>query len=831
MNLRLVLPPTLAACAERDAIPTKLELDPGSGKPVSPEKAGPAGLAGLPDAERAAAFVMAQWCGGELSSLLHLSKKHLAELLKMLRGIPCFYFAHKPQEPIDWDDGDLLGVSQHLPKEKTASDSQRRTSASSPTSGSSEEREVYPAIREEAWAEYEGRPIEVEGSTEYLMITLPSDEHPAYKSTLRLLRETNFLRDRQNRRWWWLRGREKTLDFLAEHKETLELDFDATFTENFRNHTKSIREATVKTEAKEKEGMTEIQVTIRAGDAPESLVEQALAMGSNHVESGGKVYLLGKKMLEKTHALQRSLSGSHEAPLLRMGTYHLRAEQTAESEEILVELDPKFKPPEIWKTRATGLRDLNKLEPPPLSKELEDVLRPYQKIGVGWMLHLFRHKLGGILADEMGLGKTLQTLAVLSCLKKRKVTFDDSVSTSLVVCPASLVENWRREAERFCPELSVFAHHGSKRLKTVEEFAKWDLVITSYGTLVRDENLFASASFLCVIGDEAQNLKNRRTRNAKSLASLSSRGRFLLTGTPVENSLNDLLSLTAFLMPGALHPIPSSSRGDDRTWHEKRFLAQAAPYVLRRSKKIVAPELPDKIEQVVYVDMTPEQAKTYASAKAGAEKEIVAMEEAGVPEGQLRMKTLTQLLRLRQTCCDPRLLDDKLEPDASAKLSAFREILYGAMDAGNRILLFSQFTSLLALIRAELEAESIPHCYLDGSSRDRMAQVDRFQNDDSVPIFLISLKAGGTGLNLTGADLVIHFDPWWTPAAEAQATDRAHRIGQTKTVQVYKLIVSDSVEENVLRLQSSKRKLLSEVFEAGEAANASISMKDLKELI
>ena len=207
------------------------------------------------------------------------------------------------------------------------------------------------------------------------------------------------------------------------------------------------------------------------------------------------------------------------------------------------------------------------------------------------------------------------------------------------------------------------------------------------------------------------------------------------------------------------------------------------------------------------------------------------MEEAGVPEGQLRMKTLTQLLRLRQTCCDPRLLDDKLEPGASAKLAAFREILYGAMDAGNRILLFSQFTSLLALIRAELEAESIRHCYLDGSSRDRMAQVDRFQNDDSVPIFLISLKAGGTGLNLTGADLVIHFDPWWNPAAEAQATDRAHRIGQTKTVQVYKLIVSDSVEENVLRLQSSKRKLLSEVFEAGEAANASISMTDLKELI
>ena len=829
MNLRLVLPPTLAACAERNAIPTKLELAPETGNPITPEKAGPSGLAGLPDAERAAAFVMAQWCGGELSSLLHLSKEHLVELLKILRGIPCFYFAHKPQDAIPWEDGDLLGVSQHLPKKKTHTGSNLGSTA--PAQTSEENEEIAPSIREEAWVDYEGRPIEVEGSTEYLMITLPSDEHPAYKSTLRLLREANFLRDRRNRRWWWLRGREKTLDFLAEHKETLEIDFNATFTDNFHKHTKSIREATVRTEAKESEGMAEVQVTIRAGEAPENLIEQALAMGSNHVESDGKVYLLGRKMLRKAHALQRSLAGTPEAPLLRKGTYSLPAEQTAESEEMLLELDPKFKPPETWKNRAVALRNLDKLAPPPLSEELESVLRPYQKIGVGWMLHLFRHKLGGILADEMGLGKTVQTLAVLSCLKKRKITLDDSVFSSLVVCPASLVENWRREAERFCPELSVFVHHGPNRLKTVDEFAKWDLLITSYGTLVRDENLFASASFLCVIGDEAQNLKNRRTRNAKSLASLSSRGRFLLTGTPVENSLNDLLSLTAFLMPGALHPIPSSSRGEERAWHEKRFLAQAAPYVLRRSKKIVAPELPDKIEQVVYVDMTPEQAKTYAFAKAGAEREIVAMEEAGVPEGQLRMKTLTQLLRLRQTCCDPRLLDDKLESATSAKLAAFREILHAAMDAGNRILLFSQFTSLLALIRAELEAESVPHCYLDGSSRDRMEQVDRFQNEESVPIFLISLKAGGTGLNLTGADQVIHFDPWWNPAAEAQATDRAHRIGQTKTVQVYKLIVADSVEENVLRLQASKRKLLSEVFEAGEAANASISMNDLKELI
>ncbi|MFP6899509.1 MAG: DEAD/DEAH box helicase, partial [Opitutales bacterium] len=433
----------------------------------------------------------------------------------------------------------------------------------------------------------------------------------------------------------------------------------------------------------------------------------------------------------------------------------------------------------------------------------------------------------GILADEMGLGKTVQALALVEALKKQSRVS----GTALVVCPASLVENWKREAERFCPELKTYTHHGGKRLSSAREIEVHDLVVTSYGTLIRDIDLFASCSLRCVIGDEAQHIKNRRTQNAKSLAALSSRGRILLTGTPVENSINDLLSLLDFLMPGGWQKIPSEVRGDERAWHEERILKQAAPYILRRTKEKVAPELPEKIEQIVYVDMTEEQRKTYEQAKTLAEKEIVKLEESGVAEGALRMKTLTQLLRLRQTCCDPRLLDDKLDPAASAKLSAFREILQEAMDGGHRILLFSQFVQLLSLIRAQLEEDEIPYCYLDGSTRDRMAQVDRFQDDASVPLFLISLKAGGTGLNLTGADLVVHFDPWWNPATEAQATDRAHRIGQSRIVTVYKLIASDSVEEKVLHLQTRKRKLLQDVFEAGEIANASISLEDLKELL
>ena len=348
---------------------------------------------------------------------------------------------------------------------------------------------------------------------------------------------------------------------------------------------------------------------------------------------------------------------------------------------------------------------------------------------------------------------------------------------------------------------------------------------------MRDLEIFELVPFLCVIGDEAQHLKNRRTQNAQAMSSLNSDGRVLLTGTPIENSVSDLLSLLEFLLPGARPNLPSSSRGDERIWHEQRILKESAPYLLRRSKKEVAPELPDKIEQVLYVDMTEEQQECYANVRQSAESDLDKLAESGASEGAMRMKTLTQLLRLRQTCCDPRLIDSEFPSEQSAKLNAFRELLYTCLEGGHRMLVFSQFVKVLQLLKSELETAGLSFCYLDGSSKDRMAQVDRFQDDDSIPVFLISLKAGGTGLNLTAADVVVHFDPWWNPAAEAQASDRAHRIGQDKQVTVYKLITSGTVEENVLQLQQGKRKLLEQVFEESEAANLSLGVSDLRELI
>jgi len=357
------------------------------------------------------------------------------------------------------------------------------------------------------------------------------------------------------------------------------------------------------------------------------------------------------------------------------------------------------------------------------------------------------------------------------------------------------------------------------------------LVITSYGTLIRDQSIFSEMDFSCVFADEAQHIKNRRTQNAKAILSLKSRGRFLLTGTPVENSIRDLMSLLEFILPGGWKGIPRDAKGDDRKWHEKRIQEQATPYILRRSKAHVAPELPEKLEHVVYVEMTPEQRKLYDRTKNRAESELSKLEKSGASEGAIRMKTLTQLLRLRQICCDPRLLESEIEPNTSAKRSNFFELLEESIDGGHRVLVFSQFVSILTLLRNELEEQEIEYCYLDGSTRNRMDTVDRFQNNETIPVFLISLKAGGVGLNLTGADTVIHFDPWWNPAAEAQATDRAHRIGQTKVVTSYKLIVSNSVEERVLQMQNTKRQLLEEIFEASEANNSKIGLEDLRSLL
>lgn len=525
------------------------------------------------------------------------------------------------------------------------------------------------------------------------------------------------------------------------------------------------------------------------------------------------------------------LSPQEVQRLLQSGTPHLKLKDgrlavpdaglAADLEEVLRDCDPSQERG-IYRIRPVQRGYLEESIAVWSGKPLEAVvpeiplgqlglrLRPYQIEGARWLLHLARNKSGGLLADEMGLGKTIQALAM----------FESHPGPHLVICPSSLVWNWRREAENFTPGLRVVGIEGASRDRLFESAVSADIVITSYALLRRDIDRYRNMRFSTVILDEAQHIKNPDSRNAKAACALDAEARFILTGTPLENSLRDVWSLFDFLLPGYL-----GSRKDFQDRYEKPLLEgehgplwerlnrRVRPRMLRRKKADLLKDLPEKIEQIVEVELTPAQKDAYTRLQIAARAEVDALRDSG---GNARMKVFTALLRLRQACCDLRLLGVDT-PDASAKMDALVELVGEAVDGGHRVLVFSQFTSMLDLIGPALEEAGFTYCRLDGSTKDRASIVEKFQSDTSIPVFLISLKAGGTGLNLTGADTVIHFDPWWNPAVEAQATDRAHRIGQTKVVTSIKLIARDTVEHRVIAMQEKKRALISGLLDSESA--------------
>jgi SNF2 family DNA or RNA helicase len=429
----------------------------------------------------------------------------------------------------------------------------------------------------------------------------------------------------------------------------------------------------------------------------------------------------------------------------------------------------------------------------------------------------------------MGLGKTVQALAFLRVLGGR----------ALIVCPSSLVFNWVREAARFTPERRVLTITGEGRAKLFgPDLEQAELVITSYPLLRRDIERYRDCEFDAAILDEAQHIKNPESQNAQAACALQARHRFLLTGTPIENSLKDLWSLMHFLMPGYLGSVKDFRERYEREIQNeplgataKRLMQRIKPFVLRRTKRAVATELPEKIEQVSYCELTAQQKEVYAELVKTTRRNLSEL-AGGKDQNKARIAMLTALLRLRQASCDLRLLgQNEIEQEqASAKIELLRELLAEAVDGGHRVLIFSQFVSMLTLLREALAADEIPYCYLDGATKERAAEVDRFQSGD-VPVFLISLKAGGVGLNLTAADTVIHFDPWWNPAVEAQATDRAHRIGQEKVVTAYKLIARDTVEEKILALQQKKRAIAEATIESEQPLMEGLSMEDIQEML
>ncbi len=498
----------------------------------------------------------------------------------------------------------------------------------------------------------------------------------------------------------------------------------------------------------------------------------------------------------------------------------------------------------------------------PVLGKLDSVLRPYQKDGVAWLSFLRANGFGGILADEMGLGKTLQVLALLQSLERESVTRsrvagemvpNDQASLSghaaaghrhalrgsaaaatLVVCPSSLVFNWVAEAGKFTPELKVLALHGADRRALLGSMMEYDLVVTSYALLRRDAEFYRGVEFDTVVLDEAQHIKNRQTQNAQAVKAIRSKHRLVLTGTPMENSVLDLWSIFDFLMPGYLGSAQDfreryevAITRDRNVEAQARLARRLRPFMLRRLKREVAADLPEKIEQVSFCELNEEQKAIYQQVLQASRGEILAA-------GENRMVVLTALLRLRQICCDARLLKtDSLKAGlqtVSGKVEMFNELMEEVLDGGHRVLVFSQFTSMLSLLKDVLVEQNIEFCYLDGSTRDRAAVVEKFQRETTIPVFLISLKAGGVGLNLTGADTVIHFDPWWNPAVEAQATDRAHRIGQKRVVTSYKLITRGTVEEKILNLQARKKSLLQGMLGDEELA-AALSWEEIQDLL
>jgi SNF2 family DNA or RNA helicase len=409
----------------------------------------------------------------------------------------------------------------------------------------------------------------------------------------------------------------------------------------------------------------------------------------------------------------------------------------------------------------------------------------------------------------------------------------------LIVCPTSLVFNWVAEVKKFTPQLKVLALHGPDRHALFSEIQNCDLVVTSYALIRRDAEKYRALEFDTVVLDEAQHIKNRQTQNAQAVKAVKSKHRLVLTGTPLENSVLDLWSIFDFLMPGYLGtakdfreryelPIAKEKNSEAQT----RLARRLRPFMLRRLKQEVAKDLPAKLEQVSYCELTPDQRAVYQQVIEAGRKEVL---EAVGAQGlaKSRMVVLTALLRLRQVCCDLRLLKlENVNPaNASGKLDLFGELLEEVVDGGHRALVFSQFTSMLTLLKERLDGENIEYCYLDGSTTDRGAVVQRFQNNAAIPVFLISLKAGGVGLNLTGADTVIHFDPWWNPAVEDQATGRAHRIGQTKVVTSYKLITRDTVEEKILLLQNRKREIIQATLGGEEEFAAALNWEEIQELL
>ena len=577
-------------------------------------------------------------------------------------------------------------------------------------------------------------------------------------------------------------------------------------------------------------GDFDVRISFDSGDMGLSPAEiqAAVNRGDGYILKDGNVVLLDTTALDAVSDAFRDCSTSQNgaaAGWFRVkGIYAPYVKASLDGLGDCIDLVDARAP--RWREVASSRNDRNenaRFEPVSLGP-LDRVLRPYQKQGVYWLRFLEEAGLSGLLADEMGLGKTLQTLTWLSlprCGAARR-------APALIVCPTSLVRNWEAESKKFTPWLKTLVISGPDRASAFGGIAEADVVITSYALLQRDlEAAYAGRPFSVVVLDEAQRIKNRDTKSAKAAKLLDARRRLVLTGTPVENSVADVWSIFDFLSPGYLgdyesfrdrfeDPIRDGADGAGETLDKLR--RKIHPFIMRRLKKSVAKDLPDKIVKVSYCPMPDDAQREYAAALAKTRAEAGgAIRAKGFAKSKFEI--LAMLMKLRKIA-------------SQAKIEPFMEQLLAAIEGGHKILVFSQFVTMLKTLAERLREEGVNFCYLDGSTQNRLGECSRFNKSPSIPVFLISLMAGGTGLNLTGADMVMHYDPWWNPAVEDQATDRAHRIGQKKTVYVIKMIAAGSIEEKVLAMQRRKQAVIAATVTTTDAAvMESLTMADLEELL
>ncbi|WP_300161083.1 DEAD/DEAH box helicase, partial [Solidesulfovibrio sp.] len=584
-------------------------------------------------------------------------------------------------------------------------------------------------------------------------------------------------------------------------------------------------------ESDEKEKWFDLDLAVQYDDqrVPIDKIWKAWTQGKRYVQlKDGSYTSLPESWLEKLSHKLRALGYDTDKP----PQSKFKQFEAPVLDKILEDL-PEARTDSFWNTlrqKIHSFREIVQVRPP---KGLHADLRPYQVQGLSYLNFLKDYGFGGILADEMGLGKTVQTLSFIQHNVERGAR-----GPNLIIVPTSVLPNWEREADKFVPDLKQLIIYGARRENMFKKIGESDLVITTYALLRRDLDELLKFEFAAIILDEAQNIKNPNTITARSVRRLNGKTRICLSGTPIENNLFELWSLFEFLMPGFLGGQNSFQRGivkpikdgDEETLEYLR--GRVRPFILRRTKSEVAKDLPPKVENVYYCNLLDEQLDLYAAlAKKLKEQVLATVDEKGMAKSQ--MSILDALLKLRQICCHPRLL--KLDLPGvntnlpSGKFDAFKDLITDCIEEGHKVLVFSQFVQMLHIIRSWMTIGQVPFAYLDGSSKDRFEQVDRFNDDENIKVFLISLKAGGTGLNLTSADYVIHYDPWWNPAVENQATDRTHRIGQLRQVFSYKMICQNTVEEKILKLQEQKKDV-AEAIIPGQDAFKSLTRTDLESL-